>query len=144
MIRDADNSDLPALARILGDWAAATEWMPKLHTAEEDLWFVGHLRDRGTLRVAGRPSLGFLARRGQEIDALFLAPDARGRGIGRALVDEAKAAEEALTLWSFQANAPARAFYAAMGFRETARTEGDNEAGLPDVRLEWRRDGAAS
>lgn len=145
MIRDAEPGDLADLAAIMGGWCRDTDWMPKLHTPEEDLWFVGHLRDRGSLRVAGRPALGFLARRGPEVDALYLAPAARRKGIGRALMAEAMAAEVHLTLWVFSANHQARAFYAGLGFAETGRTDGrDNDERLPDVRLEWRRHGAAS
>ena len=64
---------------------------------------------------------------------------ARRQGHGRALLDHAKARADRLSLWTFEANREALAFYAAQGFAETARTDGDNEEGLPDVRLEWRR-----
>jgi GNAT superfamily N-acetyltransferase len=114
--------------------------MPKLHTAAEDLWFVGELVLHATVRVVGRPAVGFLARQGAEVDALYLAPQARRGGRGRALIAEAMAVEPVLRLWTFQANTEARAFYAVLGFVEVGRTDGDNDEGLPDVRLEWRRD----
>lgn len=138
--RDATSADLPALASILGDWVRETGWMPVLHSRAEDLGFLTHLHARGTLRCVGDPPLGFLARQGGEIDALYLAPQARGRGLGCALLAEAMAAEPRLTLWTFQANTAARAFYARMGFTEIARTDGaGNDERLPDVQLEWRR-----
>lgn len=140
MIRDAEPADLALLARILGGWIAATDWMPKLHSEAENLWFIGHLAERGVVRVAGLPALGFLARQGDEVDALYLAPEARRQGIGSALMAEAMAAQQMLTLWTFQANSAAQAFYGALGFVEVGRTDGDNDEGLPDVRLEWRRD----
>lgn len=139
-LRAATGADLPALARILGDWVREMPWMPKLHGRDEDLWFLGQLRERGVLRVAGAEPAGFLARQGGEVDALYLALAARGQGIGSALLDEAKAAEPVLRLWTFQANSAARAFYARAGFVEIERTDGaGNEERLPDVRLEWRR-----
>lgn len=139
-LRDATADDLPALARILGDWVRETGWMPVLHSRDEDLGFLTHLHSRCVLRTAGQPPLGFLARQGEEIDALYLAPPARGRGLGRALVAEAMAAEPRLVLWTFQANREARAFYARLGFTEIARTDGaGNDERLPDVQLEWRR-----
>ncbi len=82
MIRDAEPGDLADLAGILGAWVAETVWMPKLHTAAQDLWFVGELVRRSTVRVAGRPAVGFLARQGAEVDALYLAPEARRKGFG--------------------------------------------------------------
>lgn len=144
ILRDADEADLPMVARILGQWVAETPWMPKLHGPEEDLWFVGQLRLEGRMRVAAlgpRASdvVGFLARQEGEVRALYLAEGARGRGIGRALLSEAMAAVPEGGLWCFQANAPARAFYARMGLTEVMMTDGENEEGLPDVRLEWSR-----
>jgi GNAT superfamily N-acetyltransferase len=140
ILRDAAPHDLPALAAILGDWVALTAWMPKLHSAAEDLAFLTHLHARCVLRVAGDPPQGFLARRGGEIDALYLARDARRKGLGRALMAEAMQAEPWLRLWTFQANIPARAFYAALGFVETEQGDGSaNAERLPDIRLEWRR-----
>lgn len=75
---------------------------------------------------------------GGEISALYLAPAARGRGLGKALLDEAKG-QGRLSLWTFQANPGARAFYRREGFREVEFTAGaGNDEKLPDVRLEWQ------
>lgn len=134
-MRGAEAGDLAALAAILGGWCRDTAWLPKLHTPADDLWFLGKLRDRGTLRVAG-PCWGFLARRGGEVDALYLAPKARRKGIGRVLM--AKALAEWLALRTFAASRQARVFDAP-GFGRA----GDTDAGLPDLRPEGRRHGAA-
>ena len=145
MISPATPDDAPALARILGDWLRETGWMPVLHTREEDEGFLRHLIATRTVRVLRLPDpKGFLAREGGQIDALYLAPAARGQGWGRALLEEAKAAEPRLSLWTFAANAAARAFYAREGFAEVQATDGqDNEARLPDIRLEWQQEGKA-
>ena len=139
---DAAEPDLPHLAAILSDWIDETPWMPRLHTRDENEGFLRMLAAGHVLRVArlnGAPA-GFLARRDGEVDALYLAPGARGQGLGAALLAEAKAAEDALGLWTFQANVGARAFYARQGFAETRLTDGaENDERLPDVRLEWRR-----
>lgn len=144
ILRDADQADLPVVARILGEWVAETPWMPKLHTPEEDLWFVGKLRSEGRMRVAALGPraidvVGFLAREGGEVLALYVAEGARGRGIGRALLSDAMADCPEGGLWTFQANQAARGFYARMGLTEVMMTDGENEEGLPDVRLEWSR-----
>lgn len=142
MIRlsDATPEDAPALAAILREWIDATDWMPKVHGPDEDEGFLRHLIATRVVRVAtldGAPA-GFLARQGGEVDALYVAARHRGRGIGAALIDEAKG-EGALTLWTFQANTRAIAFYRRQGFTEGQRTDGSrNEERLPDLRLDWR------
>ena len=138
-LRDAGAADAPVLARVLGDWIRATAWMPKLHTKAQDLIFVRQLIATRVVRMEASGA-GFLARQDGELDALYLAPHARGKGLGKALLDEAKAAEEMLTLWAFQANVGARRFYAREGFVEAFMTNGDgNVEGLKDVRLVWER-----
>ena len=141
ILRAATPGDAPALAAILGDWVRETGWMPLLHSRAEDQWFAGHLIDTQQVQVAETEEpLGFLARDGAEISALYLAPQARGRGTGSALLEAAKAASPALHLWTFQANTGAQRFYLRHGFTETRRTDGaGNDERLPDIRYEWRR-----
>ena len=82
--------------------------------------------------------LGFLARQGSVVDALYLAPAGRGLGYGRALLDEVKVTG-LVQLWTFQANQGARAFYLREGLREVRMTDGSgNDEKLPDVWMEWR------
>lgn len=138
IISDARAEDASALGAILSDWIDATDWMPRLHQRQDDAEFVGRLIARGQVRVARKVgAVGVIARDGAEIDALYVAP--RGQGMGRALIAEAQAQQPHLALWTFAANAPARAFYAAMGFAETGGTQGDNAENLPDIRMEWHR-----
>ncbi len=144
MIRSATEADAPAIAAILGGWCRDTAWMPKLHSAAEDLGFARHLITTELTRVVAKPHvLGFLARKGCEITALYLAPTARGMGHGAALLAEAKSACPELTLCTFQANTAAQRFYARLGFVEIARSDGrNNDEPLPDIRLFWRKDTA--
>ena len=138
ILRDAVADDVAALARVLGDWCRETPWMPNLHSRAEDAWFVGEMLKTHVMRVGFADGFGFLARKGPEIDALYLAPPARGQGLGRALLNEAKAVGH-LGLWTFQANVAARAFYRREGFAEMRLTDGaGNAERLPDVRMEWR------
>ena len=137
-LRDATPADAPQIARVMGDWCRETPWLPKLHSRDEDLWFVGELLKTHVVRVGFAGGLGFLARQGGEVEALYLAPEARGKGLGKALLDEAKAVGF-LQLWAFQANIGARRFYLREGFREVRFTDGaDNDEKLPDVWMEWR------
>ena len=139
-LASATAKDAPALARILGDWIRETPWMPKLHSREEDLGYLQHLIARTEVTVLhGDGPAGFIAVDGDDVPALYLAPAARGQGGGRALLDHARYGRDRLEFWTFRANTGARRFYDREGFREIARTEGDNEAGLPDLRLLWQR-----
>lgn len=140
-LRPAVPEDAHVLGTIIGDWVRETGWMPALHTREADRAFVlGLIRETAvTVAEEGRP-VGFLAREGEQVRALCLAPGARGRGVGRALLGAAKAASPRLRLWTFEANAGARRFYAREGFEEVRRTDGSrNEERLPDVCLDWER-----
>ena len=143
MIRPGTAEDAPACAAILQGWLDATTWMPDLHTLAETEGFVARELMARTTLVAGASDdvAGFLTLwedRG-EVSALYVAEEARGRGIGSALVGAAKARADRLVLWTFRANAPARRFYAGHGFVEGRRSEGDNEEGLPDVEMTWER-----
>lgn len=143
VIEDAAPADAEGLGAILGGWAASTDWMPDLHSAEEDRDFVQRLIGSDRVRVArdasGAP-LGFVALRHCDIAAFCVAEAARGQGIGKALLDDAKAREARLALWTFQANLGAIAFYRREGFQEMERTDGAcNAERLPDVRMIWRR-----
>ncbi len=133
-------SDAVRLARIMGGWTDETDWMPKLHSHADNVKFLQRLiRDLDvTVLRNWRGAQGFLARNGAEVDALYLAPGARGRGMGTRLIDRAKAASERLELWCFQANTGALRFYDRQGFVEAERTDGaGNDEKLPDVRLVW-------
>ena len=139
-LRPARAEDAVPCARILGDWVTATTWLPRLHTGAEDLAFLRHLIGAGQVTVADRGgvAVGYLARDGRDLKHLYLAPEARGAGIGSRLLHAAQAASDRLTLWCFQANEGARRFYERHGFRATTFTDGaDNEEGVPDVRYDW-------
>jgi ribosomal protein S18 acetylase RimI-like enzyme len=141
-ITGADQADVVALARIIGDWVRETAWMPVLHGQAEDEGFVAGLLQSHVVRVAriGSEPLGFLARQEGRVQALHVDGAARGKGIGRALLDEVKAEEPEVTLWTFQANARALDFYRREGFAEAERSDGQTtEERLPDVCLIWRR-----
>ena len=141
-LRPAVAEDAAACAAIFDDWVEATDWMPRVHPADDvERHYREHVLAVCAVTVAevdGRVA-GFLALDPEGlVGGLYLAPEARGRGVGGAL-DAAKARRpEGLTLWTFVANAGARRFYAREGFVEAGRTEGENEEGLADVLLAWK------
>lgn len=143
-LRPARSTDAGKLGQMMTDAIDAKPWKPRLHTGAEDIAFVGRMIDAGWITVAEdleKPLLlGFIARDGSEVNALFIAASSRNIGVGRALMDHAKQHADTLTLWTFEANTGAQRFYLREGFVETGRTDGrDNDEGLPDVRYRWRR-----
>lgn len=64
------------------------------------------------------------------------------RGVGSALLQAARALSPGeLRLYTFQRNAPARAFYARHGFVEVAYGVSPAPESEPDVELRWRASG---
>jgi len=142
-IEPAKLSDAPALAKVLADWRDETDWMPNLHTTFEDIRFLrGLIQDHevSVLRNWFRRAMGFMAVKNNIIHSLYLAPSARRKGFGRAMLEHAKATTNCLELWAFQANDAAIRFYIREGFQEVERTDGaGNDEKLPDIRMMWER-----
>ena len=78
--------------------------------------------------------VGFISLLENEIGALFVAPDLHRSGIGRALVERARALRGALEVEVFEKNALGRAFYDALGF-ELVHREVHDPTGFVMVRL---------
>ncbi len=141
-IRAASLDDAPRIGAILSAWVDEIPWVVRIHSHDDDQVHAAMLVQRGWVSVACLDGAvaGFLARDGGEIHALYVAHGARGRGLGKALLEGAKRQSDRLGLWTFQANRRAQAFYLREGFCEVGRSDGaDNDEGLPDIRYEWRR-----
>lgn len=141
-LRPADTLDAAPIARILSDWIDETDWMPRIHTRQENLGFGRFLIDQTSVTVAATDrALGFIAIRNKTIHALYIDAAHRRSGIGSALILMAKEAHTALDLWTFQSNLAARAFYRAHGFVEVRETDGaGNDEKLPDVYMTWTKE----
>ena len=73
------------------------------------------------------------------LEKLYVDPEAQNRGVGTALLDEAKALRpEGFVLWVFQKNVRARRFYERHGFRLVKLTDGaENLEREPDALYQW-------
>ena len=82
---------------------------------------------------------GFMGMQGNEIEALFLAPEHLRRGLGSRLLEEARSMRPGsdLVLEVNEQNASARRFYEACGFVVESRSELD-DYGLPFPLLHMR------
>jgi ribosomal protein S18 acetylase RimI-like enzyme len=106
-----------------------------LFSRHEDVWLA---------EENGSP-VGFLAIRhsrteGWEVlEKLYVDPEAQSRGIGTALLDQAKALRpDGLHLWVFQKNTEAIRFYERHGFKLVKPTDGaGNMEREPDALYSW-------
>tara|TARA_R110002049_G_scaffold54459_2_gene151543 strand:- start:69 stop:542 length:474 start_codon:yes stop_codon:yes gene_type:complete len=142
-LRPARPRDAAAMARILASWIDETPWFTSRAPKSASRAAMAAYVRRAHVVVAQRRGLmrglvGFGVRDGNALAALYVARAARKQGVGRALLAKLADGQEDLHLTSFAANAPARNFYRAMGCVELRQTAGDNEEGLPDVRLVLR------
>ncbi|GAB4542951.1 MAG: acetyltransferase [Parvularculaceae bacterium] len=79
------------------------------------------------LAVDGEKILAFMGMTGSHIDALFVDPAAFGRGVGRALIGEARKRGRPVTVDVNEDNPGAVAFYEKMGFERIGRSETDDQ-----------------
>ncbi|NOR32000.1 MAG: GNAT family N-acetyltransferase [Sulfitobacter sp.] len=140
MARDLDAG---AVGAILSEFVDTSDWMPRIHTRAEDIAHASRMIDLGRVHVAedNGKVVGFCARNGDDLDALYVASEKRGQGVGAALLRHAQTVVNRLELWTFQANEGAQRFYLRHGFVELQRTDGSgNDERLPDIQYEWQRE----
>lgn len=141
-ISPARELDAGAVGHILSVSNDEMPWLPRVHSAAEEIKYAGQMIEAGWVRVAKGDDrlIGFIARHENEIYALYVLPEAQDKGVGTALLQDAMKTCERLGLWSYEANDSASHFYRRRGFVEVERTDGSgNEAQLPDIRYEWTR-----
>ena len=144
-IRTARGNDAGDIAEVyLRSRAFALPGIPVVHDAGSvRRWFADEVVGRSDTWVAEVDGVvvGMMvldhARDGSWIEQLYLDPTWMGRGLGDRMMEIAVSrAHGALQLWTFEANGPARRFYARHGFVEVEHTDGrGNEERAPDVRL---------
>jgi putative acetyltransferase len=81
---------------------------------------------------------GFVCVNGDHVDALFVGPEHQRRGIGKVLLEHAKASSAQLTLAVFAENAMGMDFYRREGFAVLSERPND-PTGRPMAILRWSR-----
>ncbi|MET8172084.1 GNAT family N-acetyltransferase [Streptomyces clavifer] len=143
-LREATPEDAEAVTRVfLDSRAAVLPYLPRVHSDEDTrAWITQVLLPGSRTWVAEDGAgelLGFASLDGDELDQLYLRPDALRRGIGTRLLDRVKAASRGeLSLYTFRRNTAACAFYERHGFVAVAYDDGSrNEEREPDVQYRW-------
>ena len=145
MLRRATPKDAARIAEILTAARAAQPWFPRIHTPEDDRWFVtALLLPEHEVWVAEEDGtvVGFAALKEDVLGHLFVHPDAQGNGVGTELLDKTKELRPGgFTLWTHQPS-EACAFYERRGLVAVELTDGsENQERVPDVRYAWRPEG---
>jgi ribosomal protein S18 acetylase RimI-like enzyme len=139
-IREATRDDAPAIADI--HLIARAPYHARVHTDDETrAWFADIVGDRPSAWWVARQGarvVGYMLIDGENLDHLYVRPEAQGCGVGSALLRKARSlSPRRVALVTFQRNARARAFYEKHGFRPLRFTDGENEEGEPDVHYLW-------
>lgn len=141
LVRRGWTGDAEAITAIFRAARSRMAYLPELYTFEQTRWWVANIMaPQSELRVAemrGVP-VGFAALQGDWLNHLYLDPAHQGQGIGEALLAKAKHRRRELRLHVFEQNTGAHAFYARHGFTVVGGGS-DNEEGLPDLEMRWRR-----
>ncbi|MFD7972216.1 GNAT family N-acetyltransferase [Streptomyces clavifer] len=143
-LRAATSEDAEAVTRVfLDSRAAVLPYLPRVHSDEDTRAWITHVLLPGSRTWVAEDGagelLGFASLDGDELDQLYLRPDALRRGIGTRLLDRVKAASRGeLSLYTFRRNTAACAFYERHGFVAVAYDDGSrNEEREPDVQYRW-------
>jgi ribosomal protein S18 acetylase RimI-like enzyme len=141
VIRRATAQDVEQIVDVFERSFATLDFLPKLHTHEENVTFLAGVVDRQDVWVDERDGrvIGFLALDGDDGTFFYVDPEAHGEGIGTALFEHAQRERpQGFSFWAFQDNVKARHFYEKRGCVAVEFTDGSgNEEKTPDVRYRW-------
>ncbi|MHB8572647.1 MAG: GNAT family N-acetyltransferase [Candidatus Dormibacteria bacterium] len=141
-IRGARGDEASLVADIfLGAFHTALPAIRLAHSDDEVREWIALQVETGEVLLAldGETPAAMMIVRDGWIEQLYVAPASQRRGLGAALLRRARELSPAgIRLYTFQANAAARAFYEKHGFRATEFGDGSgNQEGEPDVLYTW-------
>ena len=141
-LRSGERKDIAPIALMLRTSYDRMPYIPRLHTADEDLAYVAGLLSDHEVWVAddGEGVRGFAVLSADQLLQIHVTPGDQNRGVGSLLLDKAKERlPEGFSLWVFQQNTGARRFYERHGLELVRETDGQgNEENEPDAQYAWR------
>ncbi|MDQ6524117.1 GNAT family N-acetyltransferase [Nocardioides sp. LHD-245] len=140
-LRPATPADIPAITTVQLAARAAAPMPPGIHAPSEvRAYLAAHFgAAENWVAESGGRVVGYARFTRTWLNDLYVDPAHQGGGVGGLLLDLVKARHpDGFSLWVFEQNVPARAFYAARGLVEREHTDGSqNEERAPDLRMEW-------
>jgi GNAT superfamily N-acetyltransferase len=140
-LRRGDPADADAVTAVHLASRRAAPMPPGVHPDDEvRRWLTARLvQDEVWVAELDGEVVGYVRLTPTWLDDLYVLPAHAGQGIGSMLIELAKALRpDGFSLWVFESNAPARAFYVRHGLVEREHTDGsDNEEKSPDLRMSW-------
>jgi len=138
--RPSNGLDSRACAQIIRAWGKETPWMAPLDDLEPMAASWRDMLDTDTAWVAESEGhvVGFCVREDDNITGLYVTRDAQSCGVGKALLDLAKLDRDLITVWVYEKNSRAWAFYRREGLVEIGR-EKDEDSHLMYIESRWNR-----
>lgn len=136
--RSGQTTDVVACVDILRDWAEETPWMAELDErgSMQAFWRDIFETDKVWVAQTGSRIVGFCTRDDDNIGALYVIAGERSTGIGKRLLDLAKADRDWITVWAYEKNKDALRFYHREGLVELKR-EIEVESNLMNIEHRW-------
>jgi len=119
-VREFTESDFPAVCSIYleakHDELQFESSVFYIVPLSEDAVILAAFKESAVLVFEEKEVLGFAALYGNQLRAMFVRRDVRGKGVGQALLDAAHSKSAELVLNVAKSNVAARRFYASNGF----------------------------
>ncbi|WP_372573041.1 GNAT family N-acetyltransferase [Ruegeria jejuensis] len=138
-IRRARIEDAADCARVVDTWITRTAWMPRALSLAQLTTLISDAYPKREIWVAGDPIDCFMSVDPAEAKVGALYCLRTGQGIGKALLDIAKAGRDWLWLTVYVPNRHAERFYRREGFVEVARLAPEPPDMLTMIKMEWCR-----
>ena len=113
---------------------------PDTHPFEKHVNFLNNILTKNNnvyIALGTNKVIGIIAFNDSEINQLYIHNDYQGKGLGKRLLELAKANSKGrLTLYTFEVNRKAQRFYENNGFKVIGRGY-ENMENLEDIKYEW-------